>query len=80
MRLYLTKLFSAWTMTWTRREVHALASEGGVVLLWHATFRKPGGDTIIETNGMDLVVLEGDRARRNEVYFDRAVLAPLLGG
>jgi hypothetical protein len=28
---------------------------------------------------MDLVLLAGDRIRRNDVYFDRAVLAPLLG-
>jgi hypothetical protein len=28
---------------------------------------------------MDLVLLEGDRVKRNEVYFDRAVLAPLIG-
>jgi hypothetical protein len=27
---------------------------------------------------MDLVLIEGDRLKRNEVYFDRAVLAPLL--
>ena len=29
---------------------------------------------------MDLVVLEGDRIRHNEVWFDRAALAPLLAG
>lgn len=29
-------------------------------------------------DGMDLVVIDGDRIKRNEVYFDRAVLAPLL--
>ena len=80
MRRYLTKLFSVWEMTWTRREAHALAGECGAVLLWHATFRKPGGDITVETDGMDFVVLDGDRARRNEVYFDRAVLVPLLGG
>ena len=78
MRRYLTKLFSAWQMTWTRREVYPLASPGGVVLLWHATFRKAGGDRTVEADGMDLVMLQGDRAWRNEVYFDRAILAPLL--
>jgi len=25
------------------------------------------------------VLLDGDRVKRNEVYFDRAVLAPLVG-
>ncbi len=28
---------------------------------------------------MDLVVMRGDRIARNEVYFDRAVLAPFVG-
>ncbi len=28
---------------------------------------------------MDLVLMQGDRIQRNEVCFDRAVLAPLLG-
>jgi hypothetical protein len=28
---------------------------------------------------MDLVVLDGERVKRNEVYFDRAALASLLG-
>jgi hypothetical protein len=28
---------------------------------------------------MDLVLIEGDLVKRNEVYFDRAALAPLLG-
>jgi hypothetical protein len=27
---------------------------------------------------MDLVLLEGDRIRHNEVWFDRAALVPLL--
>ena len=80
MRRYLTKLFSAWEMTWARREVHPLAGEDGAAVLWHATFRKPGGGIVVEADGMDLVVLKGDRVWRNEVYFDRAVLAPLLGG
>jgi ketosteroid isomerase-like protein len=78
MRRYLTKLFSAWEMTWTRRELLSLASDGGAVLLWHATFRKAGGNTTVEADGMDLVMLKGGRASRNEVYFDRAILAPLL--
>ena len=27
---------------------------------------------------MDLVLIQGDRVKRNEVYYDRAALAPLL--
>jgi len=80
MRRYLRKLFASWQMTWARREVFELASTPGVALLWHATFRRPGGAEMIEADGMDLVVLRGDQLVRNEVYFDRAVLAPLLAG
>ncbi len=29
-------------------------------------------------DGMDIVILEGDRISRNEFYFDRALLLPLL--
>ena len=80
MRRYLRKLFASWQMTWARREVFELASTPGVALLWHATFRRPGGAEMIEADGMDLVVLRGDQLVRNEVYFDRAALAPLLAG
>jgi ketosteroid isomerase-like protein len=77
MRRYLTKLFGAWTMHWSLRESHPLAHENGFALLWRATFRARGGRLTVETDGMDLVLLEGDRIKRNDVYFDRAVLAPL---
>lgn len=79
MRRYLSKLFSKWTMTWTLREMFQFDGAEGGAFLWHATFKKPGGDKIVEADGMDLVVMEGDLLKRNEVYFDRAVLAPLLG-
>lgn len=79
MRRYLTKLFAAWQMTWARREVFALDGQPGVAFLWRATFRRPGGDLVIEADGMDLAILRGERLVRNDVYFDRAVLAPLLG-
>jgi ketosteroid isomerase-like protein len=80
MRRYLRKLFASWQMTWARRELFELAGIRGVAFLWHATFRRPGGAQTIEADGMDLVVLRGDQLVRNEVYFDRAVLAPLLAG
>ena len=79
MRRYLTKLFASWQMTWARREVFALDGEQGVAFLWRATFRRPGGALVVEADGMDLALLRGDRLARNEVCFDRAVLAPLLG-
>jgi len=75
LRRYLTRLFGAWTMTWTAREVFDLADEEGVAFLWRATFRRAGEDAVIEIDGMDLAVLRGDRVARNEVYFDRTALA-----
>ena len=78
LRRYLRKLFASWQMTWARREVFELAGDSGVAFLWRATFRRPGGARMVEADGMDLVVLRGDQLVRNEVYFDRAVLAPLL--
>ena len=79
MRRYLSKLFGRWTMTWTLREMFLFDGNEGGAFLWHATFQKPGGEKIVEADGMDLVVMEGELLKRNEVYFDRAVLAPLLG-
>jgi uncharacterized protein (TIGR02246 family) len=78
LRSYLSKLFASWTMTWSRREVFALSpADEGVVFLWRATLAKPGDDRIVEVDGMDLVILRGELLARNEVYFDRALLAPL---
>ena len=79
MQRYLKKLFTNWQMTWARRELFELAGGEGATGLWHATFRKPGGQLIVKAEGMDLVLLRGALIARNEVYFDRAVLAPLLG-
>ncbi|HSQ64431.1 MAG TPA: nuclear transport factor 2 family protein [Polyangiaceae bacterium] len=78
MRKYLSKLFGKWRMTWTHRESFPLAGEDGYAFLWHATFQKPEGGLVVEADGMDLVVMRGDRIARNEVYFDRAVLAPFM--
>lgn len=78
MRRYLRKLFAAWQMHWTLREAYPLANLQGAAVLWHASFRKPGTEKTVEAEGMDLVILRGDRIERNEVHFDRAVLAPLM--
>ena len=78
MRRYLTKLFAAWRMHWTPREVFPLAGTDGAAALWTATLTPVGGDTTVEVTGMDLVVLAGERLKRNEVHVDRAALAPLL--
>lgn len=80
MRRYLRKLFAAWQMTWTQREVFQLAGAEGVAFLWHASFRRHGGSQVVEADGMDLALVRAEQIARNEVYFDRAALAPLLGG
>ena len=79
MKRYLTKLFASWKMTWALKEVRYFEDGGGCAATWRATMRKPDGEETVEVNGMDLVLFNGDRIRRNEVYFDRAVLAPLVG-
>lgn len=78
MRSYLTRLFGAWRMHWTLRDGHPLSDCDGAAVLWHASFRRIDGEKSVEIDGMDLVVLEQGRIQRNEVYFDRAALAPLL--
>ena len=75
---YLTKLFAAWRMRWEVKEIFPFTDAEGGAGLWRASFRRADGDTEVEVDGMDLVLVEGDRVRRNEVYFDRAALAPLL--
>jgi len=79
LRKYLTKLFAKWRMTWAHRESFSFAAETGRAVLWRATFQKPEGGPIVEADGMDLVILDGELIARNEVYFDRAVLAPFVG-
>ncbi|MCZ7528737.1 MAG: nuclear transport factor 2 family protein [Acidimicrobiia bacterium] len=77
---YLAKLFAGWRMRWRKRELYALAEDGAAVL-WTATLAPHGReDEAVEVDGMDLVLLEGDRIARNDVYFDRAALAGFLAG
>ncbi|RJP66630.1 MAG: nuclear transport factor 2 family protein [Candidatus Abyssobacteria bacterium SURF_17] len=78
LRRYLTKLFGRWKMRWSLREAYLLDGRDGCAVLWHATFQKPEGGQIVEADGMDFVKVRNERIERNEVYFDRAVLAPLL--
>lgn len=79
LRRYLTKLFAGWKMHWSLREAHLFEHGEGCAVLWHATFQRPGGETTIGIDGIDLVEVRGDQIARNEVCFDRARLAPLLG-
>jgi len=78
LRRYLTKMFASWRMHWSPREVFPLEGTNGAAFLWRATLTPLGGDTTVEVEGMDLALIEGERLKRNEVYFDRAALAPLL--
>jgi ketosteroid isomerase-like protein len=76
LRRYLTKLFSRWQMHWTMRELFPLAGDEGSAFLWHARLTPAGGGPTVEVEGMDLALLQGDKLRRNEVYFDRMALLP----
>jgi nuclear transport factor 2 (NTF2) superfamily protein len=78
MRRYLTKLFGRWQMRWVLREAHLFDDRQGCAVLWQATFRQPASDTTIAIDGIDFVAVRGNRIARNEVCFDRALLAPLL--
>lgn len=53
---------------WRWRRQALFPTEKGFVLKWEA--RLPRGDTVLRLEGMDLVELEGNKIRRNEVYFD----------
>jgi ketosteroid isomerase-like protein len=78
MRRYLTRMFRSWRMHWTAREFFPFEGADGAAFLWRASLTPLGGGTTVEVEGMDLAVFEGERLKRNEVYFDRAALVPLL--
>lgn len=71
---YLSKLFQQWKMHWSLREFFLFADESGGAFLWHAELTPASGGKTFEIDGMDLVVLRGERLSRNEVYFDRMTL------
>ncbi len=79
MRRYLTNLFGQWDMTWRLKEAHLFGSGDGCAVLWEATLRRTGAEREAIINGMDLVIVRGKLISRNEVYFDRVLLAPLMG-
>lgn len=75
---YLTKLFAEWQMTWKLREAFPFIGENGAAVLWTASLRRTNSDDSVEIDGMDLVLMDGELIARNEVYFDRVAIAPLL--
>ncbi len=78
MRAYLTRLFGRWTMTWEGGELLPLEGTDGVAIRWSGTLSPAGESRSVEISGLDLVILDGDLVKRNEVYFDRSPLASLL--
>ncbi|MGD0277266.1 MAG: nuclear transport factor 2 family protein [Syntrophales bacterium] len=78
MRKYLAKLFTGWDMHWAVRELYPFDEIDGAAVLWHAKLKRKGKDKVVEVDGMDLVLVEGNLIKRNDVYFDRAVMAPLF--
>jgi ketosteroid isomerase-like protein len=79
MRRYLSTLFKQWNMNWRLKEAHLLGSGDGCAVLWEATLKRAGADRKAIIKGTDLVVVRGELISRNEVYFDRSLLAPLMG-
>ncbi len=75
---YLSKLFDAWKMQWSIKEFHPFEGGNGGAFLWRARLGPVGGGPAVEIDGMDLVLLRGNLLARNEVYFDRALLAQAL--
>ncbi len=79
IRRYLKKLFARWKMKWSVREAYLLEGGQGCAVLWRASIQAADGGDTVDVDGMDLIVMSGDLVERNEVYFDRSVLAPLMG-
>ncbi len=75
---YLTKLLGNWDMTWSSKEAFEFTEGGGWAFLWRAEIKKPGANTGVTIDGMDLVVIKDGLISRNEVYFDRSALLPLM--
>jgi uncharacterized protein (TIGR02246 family) len=71
---YLTKLFEQWTMNWSMREAFLFETGEGCAFLWHAKLTPASGGETFEIDGIDLVIVKGDKLHRNEVYFDRMSL------
>lgn len=68
---YFRRLLAA-NPNWKWEAIEVFPTARGFALKWRAAIPVPGG--VIEETGLDLVELDGERIRRNEVYFDRAAL------
>ncbi len=74
---YLTRLFDEWWMSWELGETLPMAAGDSAAVMWRAQFRRVTGDRTVMVQGVDLVMLRGNRIRRNDVFFDRTPLAEL---
>ena len=79
LRKYLTRLFQEWKMKWSLREFFLFSDDNGGAFLWHASLTPSAGGKTIEVDGMDLIIMHGNRMCRNEVYFDRMAVLNALG-
>ena len=53
----------------------------GAAVTWHASFRLRAGEAArVDVEGIDIVLVRDGKITRDEVFFDRAALAPLLAG
>ena len=76
MKRYLRKLFANWDMTWKLLELQPGEQPDACAVKWEATFQLKGRpERTVRTTGLDLVELRDGEISRNEVYFDRSVLA-----
>jgi steroid delta-isomerase-like uncharacterized protein len=78
LRRYLAKLFASWKMHWTIKDVQVFRDMDGAAARWHATWQSAGGGKTVEADGMDFIAFKEDKIQRNEVYFDRMLIAELL--
>lgn len=79
LRRYLRKLFERWEMTWHTGEVFPVEGVNGAAITWKATFRPRSGEQTVDIDGIDIILLdENGLIARDDIYFDRAPLAPLM--
>lgn len=78
LRRYLTKLFDRWEMTWSTCEVFPFEGCDGAAVTWNATFRLRTGPDRVHIHGIDIIVLRDGKMARDEIFFDRSLLAPLV--
>jgi hypothetical protein len=78
LRAYLRTLFGRWDMHWEALETFPLEGLDATAFRWSATLAPAGRDDPVRIDGVDLVFLEGELLRRNEVFYDRTPLVAFL--